>query len=151
MCSWEIDEDSKEGIQNLIELIREYYLLLSDTPDKIIAIGEVWAELEKIIDDDLDEESVYNVELMVGRRVKSEDFNEEGEFYGLRVNGEELVLDKLSTTYSRAIGSDHSINVYLNAAPGDLEFHIQIQDWLSDLMAIIEFDDVQLTVSRDHI
>ena len=98
MSSWNLDEDSKDGILNLIEFINENLLVLADKSNKVIAVGEVLYGLESIISDD-DYEVEYNTMLTIGRKVS---FNneEEGIFYCVRVNEFGLVLDKLMTTYS---------------------------------------------------
>jgi len=93
MSSWNLDEDSKNGILELIELIHLNFLVLADESKKVIAIGEVLYGLESMISDD-DYEVEYNTMLTVGRKVR---FNneEEGIFYSLRVNEFGIVLDKL--------------------------------------------------------
>lgn len=39
MSSWNLDEDSKDGILNLIEFINENLLVLADKSNKVIAVG----------------------------------------------------------------------------------------------------------------
>lgn len=86
----------------------------------------------------------------VGRKVR---FNneEEGIFYSVRVNEFGLVLDKLMTTYSSSIGHDWSTEAYLEAPVGNTNFSSEIKNWLSDVLEIRNFDDIYLTVSRDHL
>lgn len=150
MSTWNLDEDSKDGILNIIELIHEKFLLLADKSNKVIAIGEVLYGLESLISDQDDYEVEYNTMLSVGRKVR---FNneEEGIFYCVRVNEFGLVLDKLMTTYSSAIGHDWGTEVYLEAPVGKTNFPLEIQKWISDLLEIVNFDDIYMTVSRDHL
>jgi hypothetical protein len=149
MSSWNLDEDSKDGILNLIELIHKNFLVLADKSNKVIAVGEVLYGLEVMISDD-DYEVEYNTELTVGRKVR---FNneEEGIFYSLRVNEFGLSLDKLITTYSSSVGSDWGSESYLQAPVGHANFSSKIQNWLADVLEIINFDDIYMTVSRDHL
>jgi hypothetical protein len=149
MSSWNLDEDSKDGILNLIELIHKNFLVLADESNKVIAIGEVLYGLESMISDD-DYEVEYNTMLTVGRKVR---FNneEEGIFYSLRVNEFGIVLDKLITTYSSSVGGDWVSEAYLEAPVGNANFSSEIQNWLADLLEIINFDDIYMTVSRDHL
>ena len=149
MSSWNLDEDSKDGILNLIELIHKNFLVLADESNKIIAIGEVLYGLESMISDD-DYEVEYNTGVTVGRKVR---FNneEEGIFYSLRVNEFGLDLGKLTTSYSSSVGSDWGSESYLEAPVGHTNFSSKIQKWLADVLEIINFDDIYMTVSRDHL
>ena len=149
MSSWNLNEDSKDGILNLIEFINENLLVLADKSNKVIAVGEVLYGLESIISDD-DYEVEYNTMLTVGRKVR---FNneEEGIFYCVRVNEFGLVLDKLMTTYSSSIGHDWGTKAYLEAPVGKTNLSAEIHNWLSDLLEIVNFDDIYMTVSRDHL
>jgi hypothetical protein len=149
MSSWNLDEDSKDGILNLIEFINENLLVLADKGKKVIAVGEVLHGLESMISDD-DYGVEYNTMLTVGRKVR---FNneEEGIFYCVRVNEFGLVLDKLMTTYSSSIGHDWGTESYLEAPVGKTNLSSEIQNWLSELLEIVNFDDIYMTVSRDHL
>lgn len=149
MSSWNLDEDSKDEILNLIELIYKNFLVLADKSNKVIAIGEVLCGLESMISDD-DYEVEYNTGLTVGRKVR---FNneEEGIFYSLRVNEFGLNLGKLITSYSSSVGSDWGSESYLDAPIGHTNFSSEIQKWLGDVLEIINFDDIYMTVSRDHL
>jgi hypothetical protein len=149
MSSWNLDEDSKDGILNLIELIYKNFLVLADQSNKVIAIGEVLYGLESMISDD-DYEVEYNTGLTVGRKVRYNN-EEEGIFYSLRVNEFGLVLDKLMTTYSSSVGHDWGSEAYLEAPVGNTNFSSEIQTWLADVLEIINFDDIYMTVSRDHL
>jgi len=149
MSSWNLDEDSKDGILNLIELIYKNFLVLADQSNKVIAIGEVLYGLESMISDD-DYEVEYNTGLTVGRKVRYNN-EEEGIFYSLRVNEFGLVLDKLMTTYSSSVGHDWGSEAYLEAPVGNTNFSSGIQTWLADVLEIINFDDIYMTVSRDHL
>ena len=123
--------------------------MLADKSNKVIAIGEVLFGLESIISDG-DYEVEYNTMLTVGRKVRF-DNEEEGIFYSLRVNEFGLVLDKLMTTYSSSVGHDWGSESYLEAPVGNTNFSSMIQNWLADLLEIINFDDIYMTVSRDHL
>ena len=150
MDNWKLDDDSKSEIENIIELIRNHYICLADTSYKLIAIGEVWSALESIISGD---DEIYidcNTSVSIGRKVRF-DGDEEGIFYELRINEQELILDKLTTTYSKSIGSDWSSKVYLNVNSGAKDFSIAIQEWMSDVLEIVTFDDTFLSCSRDHV
>jgi hypothetical protein len=149
MSYWNLDEASKEGVFNLIKLINENFLILADKSNKVIAIGEVLYGLECMISDD-EYDLEYNTMLTLGRKVR---FNneEEGIFYSVRINEFGLVLDKLMTTYSSSIGHDWSTESYLEAPVGKINLSAEIQDWLTDLIELLNFDDIYLTVSRDHL
>jgi hypothetical protein len=149
MSAWNLDEGSKEWISNLIELIHENFLVLADKSDKVIAIGEVLYGLEIMVSNH-DYEVEYNTMLTVGRKVRLNN-EEEGIFYSVRVNEFGLTLDKLMTTYSDAVGHDWSTKVYLGAPVGNINFSSDIQNWISDMLEIMDLNGVYITVSRDHL
>lgn len=149
MNKWKIAEDSKDGIRLLIEFIRENYLALAKSPLQIIAIGEVWSALDDILNEDFASDSELNVLVSIGRRVRQAE-HENGVFFNLRVNCNELTLDRLNTTYSKSTGSDWSSKTYLQITPLNSSFNEEIQEWISDLFEIIEENGIFLTASRDH-
>jgi hypothetical protein len=67
----------------------------------LIAVGEVWGALESIQDG---ESAEINTELTLGVRHGDREF-EEGLFLSIRVNEQEIILDRMITTYVRPVNT----------------------------------------------
>ncbi len=113
----------------------------------LIAVGEVWDALESIKEGEFIE---INTELTLGVRHGERDF-EEGLFLSIRVNGEEIVLGRTVTTYSREVGSDHETETIARLIPGESFDYEATEDWLEMIEILLLDPESTLSASRDHI
>lgn len=113
----------------------------------LIAVGEVWDALESIQEGEFVE---INTELTLGMRRGDREF-EEGLFLSIRVNEEEIVLDRMVTTYSREVGSDHETEVIARLIRGESFDNEATEDWLEMLENLLVDPEAVLSASRDHI
>lgn len=143
---WDLDDEAIESLGRLAAAIHPLKSLAITGKD-LIGIGEAIEAIGSIIEGD---EIEFNVSLSVGFRVKDGDF-EEGTFMCLRINEYKLNLDELSTTYSRAIGSDHSTIDYVYLTPNSALDEFELNNWLNKLDEIKSFPEARLSVSRDHV
>jgi len=143
---WGLDEEAIELLGNLVVAIHTLKSL-AITGNDLIGLGEAIEAISSIIEGD---EIEVNVGLSVGFRVRDGDF-EEGIFMCLRINEYKLNLDELTTTYSRAIGSDHSTIDYVYLIPNSILDEFELNKWLNKLDEIKSFPEAKLSVSRDHL
>jgi hypothetical protein len=120
---------------------------LARSGENLIALGEAWDAVQKIIDGS---EVEINVELSIGFRSGNQDFKE-GLFMCFRINNDEIRLDELHTAYSSNVGSDHFANVYAVLEPRGEFNSTGAEEWLAKLEEVRGFDNTQLETSRDHI
>lgn len=113
----------------------------------LIAAGEVWDALESIQDGESVE---INTELTLGVRRGDREF-EEGLFLSIRVNEEEIVLDRMITTYSREVGSDHETETIARLIPGESFDGEAMEDWLEMIEELLLDPESALSASRDHL
>jgi len=143
---WDLDDEAIESLGCLAAAIHSLKSLAITGKD-LIGLGEAIEAIGSIIEGD---EIEFNVGLSVGFRVRDGDF-EEGIFMCLRINEYKLNLDELSTTYSRAIGSDHSTIDYVYLTPNSALDEFELNNWLNKLDEIKSFPEARLSVSRDHV
>ena len=143
---WDLDEETIELLGQLAAAIHSLKSL-AITGNDLIGLGEAIEAIDSIIEDG---EIEVNVGLSVGFRAGDGDF-EEGTFMCLRINADELNLDELNTTYSRAIGSDHSTVDYVYLTPNSALDEFELNNWLNRLDEIKSFPEARLSVSRDHV
>lgn len=143
---WDLDEETVELLGRLVAAIHTIKSLAITGKD-LIGLGEAIEAIDSIIEGD---EIEVNVGLSVGFRVREGDF-EEGIFMCLRINEYKLNLDELTTTYSRAVGSDHSTIDYVYLTPNSVLDELELNKWLSKLDEIKSFPEARLSVSRDHL
>ncbi len=144
--SWDLDDQTVESLERLAAAIHSLKSL-AITGNDLIGLGEAIEAIESIIED---YEIEVNVGLSVGFRAGDGDF-EDGTFMCLRINADKLNLDELTTTYSRAIGSDHSTIDYVSLTPNSALDQFELNNWLYKLDEIKSFPEARLSVSRDHV
>ena len=143
---WQLNDADLKRLRRLRAEVRGL-VRLARTGNDLIAIGEVWEALDDIREN---REVCVLVELTVGFRRGDRDFSE-GCFLGLRVGPDGIVLDELNTTFASGAGSDHSTAVHDTLTPDSGFNEVDFEGWLGKLDQICNFDDVQLTVSREHV
>jgi len=147
--NWQLSDRDRSLIEQLISAVRSL-AREAESGDCLTGLGEAWAAMEGILDDEDDSEIEISVQLRVGFREGDSDF-EEGIFVGLDLSWEEFTLSVLHTSYSRDVGSDHWTEPYAELRkPGGFD-GTEIQRWLEELREIRNDERSSLQVSRDHI
>lgn len=146
MSDWSPSDDDRHLLAGLIDAARAMSTK-AVRGQGLIAAGEVWDALERIRDGEPIE---VDTELTVGVRRGDRDA-EEGIFVSIRVNADEIVLDRMTTSYSRAVGSDRETETIARLSPDEPFDDVAVEDWFEMLRALLSEPDSTLTASRDHL
>lgn len=117
----------------------------ADHGDAVVGLGEAWAALDLIREQEPD----INVGVSVSFRRGEYDYKE-GLDYELRVCASGIELRLLQTSYSREVGSDHDCRILAYCDPQG-GFAGDVAAWLSGAESILAEDDAQVSSSRDHL
>jgi hypothetical protein len=142
---WRLTEDDRELVDRLRAAVRSLAVVANSGCD-LIAVGEAWQALDAILD-------AKTVEVNVELTLSFEDGDEaskDGVLFSLRVNEEEVRLDRTDTTWTKEVGSDHSGRVYAVLGREGCFASCEVEEWLEEFAAIKARDDVELSTSRDH-
>lgn len=143
---WKLNSEEAGAVMLLCDALRRIAGRASNG-EQLIRIGEAWDALQCVLDG---KDVAVDLQVSVGFR-RGDEKNEGGLFMCLRVNNEEIVLDELNTQWSSAIGSDNFTNVYCRIYPCGECDTTGIYSWLEKFDEVIQADDAEITVARDHV
>jgi hypothetical protein len=143
---WQLTEDDRELLDRSCAAVRTLAVMANSGCD-LIAVGEAWQALGAILDAEM---VAVNVELTLGLECGDES-SKEGVLFSLRVNDEEVRLDRTDTTWTQKVGSDHSGRVYSVLTPEGRFDSWGVEEWLEEFAAIKARDGVKFSTSRDHV
>jgi len=145
-CDWGLSDEDRSLLDSIANALWGLVPIVR-SPEALIGLGEALDAIQCI----LKAESVnVNVGISVGFRQGDRDFHE-GLFVCGRFSFDEVVLDGLSTSYSSEAGADHFTREYARLGISRHFDAAGVWDWLEKLKEVKSFDDVAVSVSRDHI
>lgn len=143
---WTLTEDDRAILTDIAGALKSLADRASAGAD-LIGLGEALVAIDQILEGS---EVDVNVSLSLGFRSGDKDFKE-GLFVGCRINGEEIVLDELNTSYASDYGSDRSSVTHAELNCSGYFSGFEVQCWLLKLRQVMAFEEAQLHAFRDHI
>ncbi len=119
------------------------------TADELFGLAEIIEALARFTCDP--EASLIEIDVGVdtGYRVEQNNY-EEGLYYSFRVSDDGIRLDKMTTSYSKNIGSDHHSEV-LAFIGRDGDISGDPDEWFQQIKKVLYLDESGITISRDHL